>query len=104
MLQSSNQTRKSNQRMDKSDIQYSSGVLQSATKNYRRVTISRRYWEECGRPNVADPLFKKCVFIGYGACAIRLAMCGLDSRLEDIHLTAEFMGYNEGSFEVSVKE
>lgn len=44
------------------------------------------------------------MFIGYGPSAIRLLMCGLDNKTADVHLTAEFMGYNEGSFEIVVKE
>lgn len=86
------------------DLDYSSEVLSRRTKNYRRVVMSHQYWDECGSPDINNDLFKKCVFIGYGPSAIRLLMCGLDTKTADVHLTAEFMGYNEGSFEIVVKE
>lgn len=86
------------------DLDYSSAVVSSRTKNYRRVVMSRQYWDECGCPDINDDLFRKCVFIGYGPSAIRLLMCGLDNKIADVHLTAGFMGYDEGGFEIVVKE
>lgn len=88
----------------KPDLTYTSDVVSRRTKNYRRVAMSKQYWEDCGKPALDNELFKKCVFIGYGASAIRLLMIGLDSKTEDVHLTAEFMGYHEGSFEIVIKE
>lgn len=90
--------------IQKPDISYTSDVVNKKTKNYRRVAMSRAFWEDCGSPSLNDELFKKCVFIGYGASAIRLLFLGMDNKTDDVHLTAEFMGYNEGNFEIVIKE
>lgn len=88
---------------DTNGLEYTSQVA-STTKNYRKVTMSKTYHEQCGSPKLDDPLFLKAVFIGYGASAIRLLLLGLDTNVNDVHLTAEFMGYNESQFVVVVKE
>lgn len=76
----------------------------SSKKNYRKLRMSKEYWTECGSPDVNNELFRKAVYIGYGSSAIRILLTGLDPRVNDVHLTAEFMGYNEGTFEIIVKE
>lgn len=88
----------------KPDLSYTSDIVDRRTKNYRRVAMSKQYWESCGSPDLNNELFKKCVYIGYGSSAIRFLLLGMDSKTEDVHLTAEFMGYNEGSFEIVIKE
>lgn len=88
----------------KKGVTYESQVRDERKKNYRKVVMSRSYWEECGSPRLDDPLFLRAVFIGYGASAIRLLLLGFDGKSEDVYYTAEFMGFNEGSFEVKVKE
>lgn len=89
---------------DKPGLEYDTHVASTTTKNYRKVTMSKTYHEQCGSPELDNPLFLKAVFIGYGASAIRLLMAGLDTNVNDVHLTAEFMGYNESQFVVIVKE
>lgn len=79
-------------------------VSPEGRKNHRVVTMTRDYWEECGSPDPSLELFKKAVYIGYGSSAIRVLLAGLDPKVNDVHLTAEFMGYNEGLFEIIIKE
>lgn len=65
-----------------------------------RTRISRAFWEACGSPDLNDPLFVQCLFIGYGESAIRVALAGLDANVNDVYLTAEYMGFNEIDYKV----
>lgn len=76
--------------MKKSDIK--------STRN--RTRISRAFWEACGSPALDDPLFTRCLYIGYGESAIRVALAGLDANVNDVYLTAEYMGFNEIDYKV----
>jgi hypothetical protein len=71
-----------------------------SSNNRNSTRISKSFWEACGRPKLDDPLFVRCLYIGYGPAAIRVAMVGLDSSSNDVFLTAEYMGFNEIDYKV----
>lgn len=97
--------RKVNKQMNDDGIRFDTRVVAAVTEpNYRRIIMSKAYWQSCGSPDPDDGLFRKCVFIGYGAAATKLALRGLDPNVQDIHMTAEFMGYNETQFVIIIKE
>lgn len=76
-------------------------MKKSKCTNTRNATrISRSYWESCGSPSLDDPLFVRCLYIGYGPAATRVALSGLDGQANDIYLTAEYMGFNEVDYKV----
>lgn len=93
--------KKANHISDGDAIRFTSKLV-NGKPNYRVVTISKRYWEECGSPDLASDLFKRCVYIGYGASATRCLLLGIAGSIEDVSYTAEFMGYSEGGFTVEL--
>lgn len=59
----------------------------------RTIVMSETFHAACGSPALDDDIFKRCLWVGYGQAAIRLYVCGMDLRVEDLYDLSETMGY-----------
>lgn len=70
----------------------------------QRFPINISFWQECGRPELTNEIFKKCMYVGLGASATRALLLDIDSNRADLDYTAEMLGYNDVEFKVVLTE
>lgn len=86
-------------------IRYTTKVADGKTPKVdtRRIYVTRAFLKSCGNPDVEDGLFRRALFIDYGAFAIRILLAGLSETNEAVHYTAELLGFDNQNFEIIVE-
>lgn len=69
----------------------------------RRIYVTRAFLKTCGNPDVANELFRRALFIGYGPAAIRALFADITESANAVYYTAETLGFDSQSFEIIVE-